>query len=278
MLDPARNLGGKTLLITGASRGIGKAIALRAARDGANVVVIGKTEQPDPRLPGTVHSATAEIIAAGGQALACAADVRDEEQLARAVEAGASHFGGIDILINNASAITLARTHELSMKRYDLMHQVNARGSFLCAKLCYPWLKRAANPHVLTLSPPLQLRPEWFGAHLGYTSSKFGMSLCTLGLANEWQEEGIAANSLWPKTAIATAAIANLLGGQDALKHCRTPQIVADAAHAILTRPSRSCTGQFFIDEDVLRAEGVEDFDTYAVDAGATLTPDFFVD
>jgi len=273
-----RSLAGKTLLVTGASRGIGKAIALRAASDGANIIVVGKTDVPDQRLPGTIHSAAEEIVAAGGQALACVADVRSEEQMAEAVQAGAARFGGIDILVNNASAINLGRTPQLPMKRFDLMHQVNTRGSFLCARLCYPWLKQAPNPHILTLSPPPKLHPEWFGAHLAYTLSKFGMSLCTLGLAAEWANEAIAANSLWPKTAIATAAIANLLGGPEALRQCRRPEIVADAAHAILTRSSRDCTGQFFIDEEVLRAEGIEDFDVYAVDPSASLTADFFVE
>jgi citronellol/citronellal dehydrogenase len=271
------SLKGRTLFITGATRGIGKAIGLRAARDGANVVVVGKTDAPHPKLEGTVHSAAEEIRGVGGRALSCALDIRNEVQVERAVERAIAEFGGIDILINNASAIALMKTDDVPMKRFDLMHQVNARGTFCCAKACHAALCRSDNPHVLTLSPPLDLDPKWFGAHLAYTLSKFSMSLCTLGLAEEWKHDRIAVNSLWPRTTIATAAIANLLGGQDALRHCRTPEIVADAAYAILTRPRGGPSGRFFLDEDVLREAGCESFDGYAVEPGAELAPDLFV-
>jgi citronellol/citronellal dehydrogenase len=271
------SLAGKTLFITGATRGIGKSIALRAARDGARVAVIGKTDTPHPKLPGTVHTTCAEIEAAGGQALACIADVRSEEEIATAIETTVARFGGIDILVNNASAISLTPTPATPMKRFDLMHSVNARGTFLCSKLCLPFLKAAANPHILTLSPPPALKPEWFGNHLAYTLSKYGMSLCTLGLAQELAPLGIAVNSLWPRTIIATAAVENLLGGPDMIARCRSPEIVADAAHVILTRPSRAHTGQFYLDEDVLRAVGVADFSRYAVDPSLEPLPDLFV-
>jgi citronellol/citronellal dehydrogenase len=271
------SLRGKTLLITGATRGIGLAIALRAARDGANIVILGKTAAPHPKLPGTVFSAAAEVEAAGGKALAVVGDVRSEEQVLGAVAQALGHFGGLDILVNNASAIALTGTLDTDLKRYDLMHQVNARGTFLCAKACIPLLKQAGNPHILTLSPPLDLQAKWFAPHPAYTMAKFGMSLCTLALAAEFREEGIAVNSLWPLTAIDTAAVRNLLGGETMTRACRRPEIVADAAYAILTRPSRDCTGQFFIDEEVLRAEGVTDFAPYAVDPKVPLVADYFL-
>ena len=270
-------LRGKTLLITGGTRGIGLAIALRAARDGANLVILGKTAEPHPRLPGTVFTAAAEVEAAGGQALAVVGDVRSEESVQSAVAQARERFGGLDILVNNASAISLTGTLDTDMKRYDLMHQVNARGTFLCSKACLPLLKRAGNPHILNLAPPLDLRPHWFAPHPAYTMAKFGMSLCTLGMAEEFREDGVAVNSLWPLTVIDTAAVRNLLGGEAVARSSRRPEIVADAAHAILLRPSRECTGNFFIDEEVLRAEGVSDFAPYAVDPQAPLVADFFL-
>jgi citronellol/citronellal dehydrogenase len=271
------DLKGKTLFITGSSRGIGKAIAVRAARDGANVVIAAKTTQPHPKLPGTVHTAAEEVRAAGGQALACVVDVRSEEQIQSAVAQAVERFGGIDILVNNASAISLTKTPATPMKRFDLMQQVNVRATFACAQACLPHLQRAANPHILTLSPPLNLDPKWFGPHLAYSLSKFGMSLCVLGLADECREAGIAVNALWPRTIIATAAIQNLLGGDEAMRHARQPAIMADAAWHILTRPSRECTGHFFIDEEILRQAGICNFDSYAVTPGAKLIPDLFV-
>jgi citronellol/citronellal dehydrogenase len=267
----------KTLFITGASRGIGRAIALRAARDGANVAVVGKTSEPHPKLTGTVHDAVREIEQAGGRALACVADVRFEDQVARAVASTLEAFGRIDILVNNASAISLSSTTSTEMKRFDLMHQVNTRGTFLASKACIPALIRAENPHILMLSPPLDLRPEYFGPHLAYSLSKFGMSLCVLGLSSELRTQGIAVNALWPRTVIATAAVENLLGGEQTMQRARTPEIVADAAHAIFLRGSRECTGNFFIDEQVLRDSGVSDFSKYSRVAGAELLPDLFV-
>lgn len=271
------DLNDKTLFITGASRGIGRAIALRAARDGANIAVIAKTAQPHPKLPGTVHTAVAEIEQAGGQALACVTDIRFEEQVQAAVEATIARFGGIDILVNNASAISLTDTAQTPLKRFDLMHQVNVRGTFLASQKCLPYLEQAGNPHILNISPPLNLAAEWFAQHVAYTMSKYGMSMCVLGMAEEFRERGIAVNALWPRTAIATAAVANLLGGEQALKCCRRPDIMADAAHAILVRPSRDGTGQFWIDEDVLRNEGVTDFSSYADVDDEDLLPDFFL-
>ncbi len=269
-------LAGKTLFITGASRGIGLAIALRAARDGANIVIAAKSAVPNPKLPGTIHTAAAEIEAAGGKALALQVDIRDEDQVTTAAAQAAEHFGGIDIVINNASAIWLAGTADTPMKRYDLMHQVNSRGTFLVTRTCLPYLKRADNPHVLMMSPPLNLDPKWFAPHTAYTIAKYGMSLCVLGMSAEFAEQGIAVNALWPRTVIATAAI-GMIDGVKA-EHCRKPDIVADAAHAILTRPSREYTGHFAIDDEVLRETGVSDFDRYAVEPGAPLLPDLFLD
>jgi citronellol/citronellal dehydrogenase len=273
-----KSLAGKTLFITGASRGIGLAIALRAARDGANVAIAAKSAEPHPKLPGTIFTAAKEIEAAGGGALPIACDVRSEEDVAKAVAATVARFGGIDILINNASAIDLRGMATLEMKRYDLMQQVNARGTYLCAKLALPHLKKAANPHVLTLSPPLDLDPKWFSPNLAYTIAKYGMSLVTLGLSRDLARDGVGVNSLWPETAIATAAVGNLLGGEEALRRARKPEIVADAAHAILTRPARECTGNFFIDALALREEGVTDFAQYAVDPSVEALLDFFLD
>jgi len=271
------SLAGKTLFITGASRGIGLGIALRAARDGANVVIAAKTAEAHPKLPGTVYTAAAEIEAAGGKALACLVDVREEDQVRAAVDQAVARFGGIDILVNNASAIHLTGTLYTPMKRYDLMHQVNTRGTFLCSQVCLPHLLKAANPHVLNISPPLNMEPRWFAGHVAYTMAKYGMSMCVLGMAQEFRDEGVAVNALWPRTTIATSAVKNLLGGDDALRGCRTVDIMADAAHAILCKPARSFTGQFAIDEDVLRAEGVTDFEGYAVVPGADLLPDYFL-
>ncbi len=271
------SLQGKTLFITGASRGIGLAIGLRAARDGANVVIAAKTAEAHKHLPGTIYSAAAEIEAAGGQALPLTVDVRDEASVLAAVEAAVARFGGIDICVNNASAIQLTGTLATDMKRYDLMHQVNARGTFLVSKACIPHLKQAANPHILALSPPLDLSPHWFGPHVAYTMAKYSMSLAMLGMADEFREDGIACNGLWPRTGIATAAIEFALTGKDGLAHCRTPEIMADAAHAIFTSPSRELTGRFLIDDSFLYERGVRDFEKYSVDPGKTLMPDFFV-
>jgi len=271
------SLQGKTVLVTGASRGIGRAIGLRAAREGANVVVAAKTSARHPKLPGTIHDAAAEIEAAGGRALAVACDVREEEQVEAAVRAAVDRFGGIDVLVNNASAIFLAGTADTPMKRYDLVSQVNARGTFLCSQKCIPHLARAANAHILNLAPPLSMEPRWFASHLAYTMAKYGMSMCVLGLSEELRDRGIAVNALWPRTVIATAAL-NLLGGEETARHGRTPEIVADAAVAILKRDARSCTGNFFVDEDVLREEGVRDFKRYAVEPGVELMPDLFLD
>jgi citronellol/citronellal dehydrogenase len=270
-------LAGKTLFVTGASRGIGKAIALRAARDGANVAVLGKTDTPNPKLPGTVHEAAADIEAAGGRALACVCDVRFEDQVLAAVESTRAAFGGIDVLVNNASAVSLTPTAATEMKRFDLMHQVNVRATFMCSKACLPHLARSANPHILVLSPPPDLRPAWFAPHLAYTLSKFGMSLCVLGLAAELAPQGIAVNALWPRTVIATAAVQNLLGGDSVMARARRPEIVADAAHEILTRASRTFTGQFCIDEEVLASAGVTDFARYSDGPESELIKDLFL-
>ncbi|MEO8726676.1 MAG: NAD(P)-dependent oxidoreductase [Acidobacteriaceae bacterium] len=269
------DLRGKTLFITGASRGIGLAIALRAARDGANIVIAAKTTVPHPKLPGTIHTAAAEIEAAGGNALPVATDIRDEAQVRAAVAATVERFGGIDILINNASAISLTSTLETPMKRFDLMMAVNLRGTYLCSQACAPHLARAENPHVLTLAPPLNLASKWFAPHVAYSIAKYGMSMCVLGMAEEFRRAGIAVNALWPRTTIATAAL-NLVPGAGA-EHSRAPEIVADAAWHILTRPSRESTGNFFIDEEVLRKAGVTNFERYAVSPGAELQADLFL-
>jgi citronellol/citronellal dehydrogenase len=270
-------LQGKTLFITGASRGIGKAIALRAARDGANVVIAAKTAEPHPKLPGTIYTAAEEIEKAGGRALPCVVDVRAEDQIHAAVEKAVATFGGIDILVNNASAISLTGTLGTPMKRFDLMHQINTRGTFACSQACIPHLMKAPNPHILNMSPPLNMQEKWFAPHLAYTMAKYGMSLCVLGMAGELRDAGIAVNALWPRTVIATAAVQNLLGGDATVRGSRTPEIVADAAHVILTRPSRECTGNYFIDEDLLRSVGVTDFARYQTVPGAELIPDLFV-
>ncbi|HIF69067.1 MAG TPA: NAD(P)-dependent oxidoreductase [Candidatus Lambdaproteobacteria bacterium] len=272
-------LTGKTLFITGASRGIGLAIALRAAQDGANVTIAAKTTVPHPKLSGTIYTAAEAIEQAGGQALACVVDIRNEAMVQQAVAQTAEKFGGIDILVNNASAISLTGTLQTPMKRYDLMQQINTRGTFLCSQTCLPHLLKAENPHVLNLAPPLNMETRWFAPHTAYTMAKFGMSLCVLGMAGEFKKQGVAFNALWPKTTIDTAAIRNVVGAELA-NRSRKPDIMADAAHAILTRSSRDCTGNFYVDEEVLREEGVSDFSGYAVTPGlknAELQPDFFI-
>ena len=271
------SLAGKTLFVTGASRGIGLAIALRAARDGANVVIAAKTKVHHPKLPGTIHTAAAEIERAGGKALAVACDIRSEEQVNAAVEEGVRRFGGIDICVNNASAIYLKGTLDTEVKRYDLMAQVNARGTWLVSKACVPHLKRAANPHVLMLSPPLDMNAKWFRNHTAYTMAKFSMSMCVLGMAGEFADDGIAFNALWPRTAIATAAVKNVLAGEEWLRHCRTADILAHSAHMIFEKPARTFTGNFLIDDTFLAENGVTDFDKYRVDPTQALIPDFFV-
>jgi citronellol/citronellal dehydrogenase len=278
MTDSRRSLEGRTVFMTGGSRGIGLAIALRAARDGANVALLAKTAEPHPKLEGTVYTAAAEIEAAGGRALPLVGDVRDVERVDAAVAEAADAFGGIDILVNNASAISLTPTEGTEPKRFDLMQSINVRGTFFATRACVPFLRAADNAHVLTLSPPLSLEPRWFAPHLAYTLSKYGMSMCTLGLAEELRGDGIACNSLWPRTLIATAAVQNLLGGDAAMARARRPEIVADAAHAILTRPSRETTGNFFIDDEVLAREGVTDLSPYAYGDGAgELQTDLFL-
>jgi citronellol/citronellal dehydrogenase len=271
------SLAGKTLFITGASRGIGHAIAVRAARDGANIAVAAKTTEPHPKLPGTIYSAAEDIERAGGKALPLAVDVRDEASVIAAARQCADKFGGIDICINNASAINLGATEQIDMRRYDLLQQIHTRGTFVTSRACLPYLKQAANPHILTLSPPPDLRPQWFADHLAYTLSKYGMSLCMLGLAHEYRAAGIACNALWPRTTIATAAVEFALGGEAMMRRSRKPDIMADAAHVILTKPARECSGNFFIDDAVLYAAGVRDFAPYSVDASATLIGDLFV-
>lgn len=269
-------LKGKTIFITGGSRGIGRSIALRFAADGANVVIAAKTAEAHPKLEGTIHTVAAEVESAGGKALPIQLDIRDEMAVAAAVKKTAETFGGIDVLVNNASAISLTDTLGTPAKRFDLMHGINTRGTFVCAQACIPFLKRGSNPHILTLSPPLNLKPKWFKPHLAYTLSKYGMSMCTLGLAAELAADGIAANSLWPRTTIATAAVATFF--PQAMAASRLPEIMADAAYAIVTRPSRECTGNFFIDEAVLRTTGVTDFERYAVNRGVPLAADIFLD
>ena len=271
------SLDGRTIFITGATRGIGRAIATRAARDGANVVVAAKTVEPHPKLPGTLSTAVAAIEEAGGRAIGVPCDIRDEAQVVAAVAAGVAEFGGIDVCVNNASAISLTPTLQTDMKRYDLMNQVNVRGTFLVSKTCLPHLLEADNPHILNMAPPLDLQARWFAPHLAYTIAKMGMSLCTLGMAAEFAEQGVAVNSLWPLTTIDTAAIRNVLGGESMAAMSRDPAIVADAAYAIVTKPSREVTGNFFIDEDVLRAEGVTDFDVYGPASGQKPLMDFFL-
>jgi citronellol/citronellal dehydrogenase len=271
------SLRGKTLFITGASRGIGLAIALRAARDGANIAIASKTAEPNPKLPGTIFTAAKEIEEAGGKALPIACDIRMDDQVAAAVAKTVETFGGIDILVNNASAINLSGTEQVEMKRYDLMHGINTRGTFLCSKLCIPHLKKAQNPHVLNLSPPLNMETKWFAPHVAYTMAKFGMSMCVLGMAGEYKNAGIAFNALWPRTTIATAAVRNLLGGDAMMRSSRKPEIMGDAAYVIFNRPARECTGNFFIDDEVLRSAGKTDLSEYAVDPSAQLMPDFFV-
>ena len=270
------SLGGKTLFVTGASRGIGLAIALRAARDGANVAIAAKTVTPDPRLPGTIFTAADEIEKAGGKALPIACDIRDEQSVEKAVADAAAKFGGIDILVNNASAISLTGTLQTPMKRFDLMNQINQRGTFMVSQKALPHLLKAANPHVLNLSPPLDFDVKWFANHPAYTLAKYSMSVYAWAMAAEFRDK-VAFNCLWPRTGIATAAIRNVLGGDEGMKACRKPEIMADAAYAIFNRPAKDCTGNFFIDDEVLAAEGVTDFDKYAVSPGTPLMPDFFV-
>ena len=271
------NLEGKTLFITGASRGIGLAIALRAAQDGANVAIVAKTTQPHPKLPGTIYTAAEEIERAGGRALPCAADIRDEAQIAAAVGRTVERFGGIDLLVNNASAISLTPTAATPMKRFDLMQSVNVRATFACSQACLPHLGKSDNPHILNIAPPLHMEARWFAPHVAYTMAKYGMSMCVLGMAQELRSDGIAVNALWPATIIATSAVLNLLGGEETIRGSRQPGIMADAAHAILTKESRACTGNFFIDEEVLRREGVTDFSKYQTVPGATLIQDLFL-
>jgi citronellol/citronellal dehydrogenase len=269
---------GKTVLVTGGSRGIGKAIAMRLAREGANLAIVGKTAEPNPKLEGTIHTAAAEIDAAGpGKVLPLQGDIRYEDSIRQVVEATVSAFGGIDILVNNASAINLSPTGEVQPKRWDLMHGINVRGTFFMCQACIPHLQKAHNPHILNLSPPLNLDPRWFAPHLAYTMSKYGMSMIVLGLAEELKQYRIAANALWPKTTIATAAVKNLLGGDFLMQRSRSPEIVADAAACILQKPSFEVTGNFFIDEDVLKKEGVTDFGKYAVNPDQKLMNDLFL-
>lgn len=276
----SNSLQNKTLFITGASRGIGKAIALKAAKDGANIALFAKTTEPHPKLPGTIYTAAEEIREAGGNPLVCVGDIRHEDQLQAAVDKTVDTFGGIDILVNNASAISLTGTEGTSMKSYDLMHQINSRGTFMASKLCLPHLRKASNPHILNLAPPLNMAPHWFGRHVAYTMAKYGMSLCVLGMADEYKGK-VAVNALWPKTVINTAAVQNQLGGVPSVQAARQPSIMADAAYAILTRPVSAASGQFFVDEDVLRDTGTTDFSGYRVDPDLDddkLLPDFFLD
>ncbi|XP_003387239.1 PREDICTED: hydroxysteroid dehydrogenase-like protein 2 [Amphimedon queenslandica] len=277
LLKNTGKLAGTTLFITGASRGIGKSIALKAAQDGANIVIAAKTAEPHPKLPGTIFTAAKEIEAAGGSCLPCVVDIREESQIQAAVDKAVEKFGGIDILVNNASAISLTRTLDTTMKKYDLMMDINTRGTFLTSKLCLPHLLKSKNPHILNISPPLNMKPIWFANHCAYTMAKYGMSLCVLGMAKEFQESGVAVNALWPRTSIATAAI-EMLMGESGTSEARKPEIMGDAAYAILTKPSRELTGQFLIDDDVVRKEGVSDLEPYSVTPGSELMPDFFLD
>jgi len=272
------DLKGKTLFVTGASRGIGKAIALRAARDGANVIIAAKTTHEHPKLPGTIHTAAQEIVDAGGKALPCKVDVRCEDQIQSAVDQGVETFGGIDILVNNASAISLTGTLETTPKYYDRMFDVNARGSYMCAQVCLPHLLQADNPHILNIAPPLNMDARWFRDFAAYTLAKYAMSVWVLGMSAEFADRGVAVNALWPRTTVATAAVRNLLGGEQMIKASRKPAVMGDAAHAILVRDSRSCTGNFFIDDEVLETEGVTDLSHYSVAPGTPLQADFFLD
>jgi citronellol/citronellal dehydrogenase len=273
----SRTLAGRTLFISGASRGIGLAIAVRAARDGANVALVAKTAEPHPKLEGTVYTAAEAIEAAGGRALPIVGDIRDDQQVADAVAQTVATFGGIDVTVNNASAINLSGTEAMDMKRYDLMQSINTRGTYVVSKACIPHLRQSDNAHVLTLSPPISLQPRWLGGHIGYTIAKYGMSLCTLGMAEEFKGEGIAFNALWPKTLVATAAVQNLLGGEAAMRVSRKPAIMGDAAYEIFTKPSSDFTGKFCIDDDVLAASGKTDLSEYAMDPNAQLLPDYFI-
>lgn len=276
-MSEINSLQGKTAFITGASRGIGKAIAMRLAQEGANIIIAAKTTEPHPKLPGTIFTAAEEIEAAGGKALPVKVDIRFEEEVIAAVEKGVEKFGGIDMCINNASAISLTGTLHTKMKRYDLMHSVNTRGTFLTSKSCLPYLLKAENPHILNLSPPLNMEAKWFENHVAYTMAKFGMSMCVLGMAAEFKKQGVAVNALWPRTTIATAAVNNLLGGEELMRRSRKPAIMGDAAYYILRRDSKSCTGNFYVDDAVLAEEGITDLSHYAVDPSMELAPDFFI-
>ncbi len=272
------SLKGKTIFLSGASRGIGRAIALKAAADGANIIVAAKTAQPHPKLPGTIHSVAQEIEQAGGQALPVVVDIRNEEMVEAAVEAGVKEFGGIDILVNNASAIFLTGTLHTPMKRYDLVHDVNVRGTFMCSQKCLPHLINSENPHILNMSPPLNMDSKWFAPHVAYTMSKFGMSMCVLGMAREFERDGVGVNALWPRTTIATSAVRYMVGGEEMIRMSRKPDILADAAYWILTQDSKTTNGNFFIDDEVMERMGKTDLSEYAVDPDVELAPDFFVE
>lgn len=272
------SLNNKTIFLSGGSRGIGRAIALRAARDGANIIVAAKTAEPHPKLPGTIYSVAEEIEEAGGKALPVIVDIRDEELVENAVKLGVEKFGGIDILVNNASAIFLAGTLHTPMKRFDLMHAVNVRGTYLCSQKCMPHLMESNNPHILNMSPPLNMETKWFAPHVAYTMSKFGMSMCVLGMAGEFSSDGIAVNALWPRTTIATSAVKYMVGGDQMIKMSRKPEILADSAHWILTQNSKEVTGNFFVDDEVMAKMGKTDLSEYSVEPGAELAPDFFVE
>lgn len=278
MAATAGKLAGKTLFITGASRGIGKCIALRAAKDGANIVIAAKTATPHPKLPGTIYTAAKEIEDVGGKCLPCVVDIQHEDQVEKAVQSAVDKFGGIDILVNNASAISLTGTLQTPMKRYDLMMGINGRGTYLCSRVCLPYLLKSQNPHILNISPPLNMSAKWFQGHVAYTMAKYGMSMCALGMSEEFREQGVAVNALWPRTAILTAAMEMLGGGDGVASQCRKPEIMADAAYVMLTKDSRSYTGNFAIDDEVLRANGVTDMDQYACVPGGKLLPDFFLE